>query len=118
MPNRALVHYFEFWALRLNGLLPKYDTCSKCGLCVKDVGFFAWFEMGQVRCSSCSGGRGLHVHTAAAKSLYKIFQLSPEEYSRLPLGDEVADELERLALGYFSLTWKKSLSPIRSFGIC
>lgn len=107
--NRALVRYFEFWTLRLNGLLPKYDTCSKCGLCVKDVGFFAWLETGQACCASCSGGRGLHVHAAAANSLHKIFQLSPEEYSLLPMGEDAAGDLERLAQRLLQFHLEKQL---------
>ena len=107
--NQALVRYFEFWTLRLNGLLPKYDTCSKCGLCVKDVGFFAWLETGQACCASCSGGRGLHVHAAAANSLHRIFKLSPEEYSLLPMGGEISGDLERLAQQLLQFHLEKQL---------
>ena len=44
----ALVRYFEIWCLKLSGLLPNYAYCSNCGKCVKDDGFFAWLESGQV----------------------------------------------------------------------
>jgi DNA repair protein RecO (recombination protein O) len=107
--NPALVRYFEFWTLRLNGLLPKYDACSKCGLYVKDVGFYALLETGQACCDSCSGGRGLHVRARAAKSLHKIFQLSPEEYSLLPMEGEIFGDLERLAQRLLQFHLEKQL---------
>ena len=107
--NQALVRYFELWTLRLNGLLPKYDACSKCGLYVKEVGFFALLETGQACCASCSGGRGLHVHAASASSLHKVFQLSPEEYSLLPTGREVSADLERLAQRLLQFHLEKQL---------
>jgi DNA repair protein RecO (recombination protein O) len=107
--NQALVRYFEVWVLRLNGFLPKYDTCSRCGLCVKDVGFFALLEMGQACCASCSGGRGIRVRAAAANSLYKIFQLSPEEYSKLPMGEEAGRDLEHLTQRLLQFHLEKQL---------
>jgi DNA repair protein RecO (recombination protein O) len=107
--SQELVRYFEFWTLRLNGLMPKYDTCSKCGLYVKDVGFYALLETGQACCVSCSGGRGLHVHAGAADSLHKMFQLSPEEYSLLPMGGEISVDLERLAQRLLQFHLEKQL---------
>jgi DNA repair protein RecO (recombination protein O) len=107
--NGALVRYFEFWTLRLNGLLPKYDTCSKCGLYVKDLGFYALLESGQACCVSCSGGHGLYVHAGSANSLQKMFQLSPEEYSLLPMGGEISVDLELLAQRLLQFHLEKQL---------
>jgi DNA repair protein RecO (recombination protein O) len=107
--SAALVRYFEFWTLRLSGLLPKYDACSRCGLYVKDDGFYVLLEIGQACCSSCSGGRGLHVHARAAKSLHKIFQLSPEEYSLLPMDGNIFGDLERLAQQLLQFHLEKQL---------
>jgi DNA repair protein RecO (recombination protein O) len=109
VPTQSLVRYFEIWALRLSGLLPKYDTCSKCGLCVKDVGFFAWPEAGQARCVSCAGGRGIYIRAAATDALQKMFELSPGEFSQRPMGEDVAGDLERLSQRLLQFHLEKQL---------
>jgi DNA repair protein RecO (recombination protein O) len=108
-PTQALIRYFEIWTLRLNGLFSKYDSCSNCGLCVKDDGFFVWPETGQAHCISCAGGRGIHIHPSTANVLQKIFELSPEEFSQRPLGEEAADDIEYLAQRLLQFHLEKQL---------
>ncbi len=95
--REALVRYFEFWSLKLNGLLPDYAYCSNCSRCVKDSGFYAWLETGQGRCPDCSGARGVHVRPAAAKALWSVWELSPEQFASRPLEAAAALDLARLS---------------------
>jgi DNA repair protein RecO (recombination protein O) len=105
----SLLRYFEFWTLRLSGLLPDYGYCSLCGKCVKDVGFWASREDGQGRCRSCSGDLGLRVRPEAMKPLALLSKLSPEEFASLPLGEDESRDLERLAQALFELHLEKRL---------
>ncbi len=94
--TEALVRYFEAWSLKLNGLLPDYGTCSVCGKCVIDFGFYAWLEAGQGRCAECSGGRGVYVRPVAALALQEIATLAPQAFALRPLDAHGAGDLERL----------------------
>ena len=107
--GESLIRYFELWALRLNGLLPDYDSCSNCGRCVRDEGFFAWLEAGQGRCSPCARGRGLQVRPAAAQLLYRMSKVSPQQFAALPWQTLAGRDLERLAQGLLELHIEKRL---------
>jgi DNA repair protein RecO (recombination protein O) len=53
---RTLLRYFEFWTLRLHGLLPELDRCTGCGQEVEDAGP-AWIAPGAgLRCVGCGTG--------------------------------------------------------------
>jgi DNA repair protein RecO (recombination protein O) len=105
----SLLRYFEFWTLRLSGLLPDYGYCSLCAECVTNVGFWASREDGQGRCRSCSGERGLRVGPEAMKALALLSKLPPEEFASLPVGEEENRDLERLAQTLFELHLEKRL---------
>ncbi len=107
--SEALVRYFELWSLKLSGLLPNYDTCSKCGKCVKDVGFYAWLEAGQGRCAECSNGRGLSIRPAAARVLQDIAVFSPEEFAIRQLDAGAASDIEKLTHRHFEWQVEKRL---------
>jgi len=114
--NPALLRYFEFWALRLNGWLPDYDYCPDCGKCVKDNGFYAWLEAGQGRCRDCARGRGVKIGPEAAHLLGRILELSPGRFTSLSQTDSAARELEILAQSL--MEWHlekrlKSYTPLR-----
>ena len=96
-PTAALVHYFEIWAFRLNGLLPNLTRCSMCGKGIIDEGFFAFIESGEARCRVCAGGAGLHVSAKSASSLEKMMKLPPEEFMILPFEQAAASEIEKFA---------------------
>ncbi len=95
--SEALIRYFEFWSLKLNGLLPDYAYCSNCSRCVKDFGFYAWIEAGQGRCADCASGKGIHVGAASARTLQSIWELSPRQFASKPLDAAEAGDLERLS---------------------
>jgi DNA repair protein RecO (recombination protein O) len=94
--SAALLRYFEIWALRLNGWLPNYDYCSNCGKCVKDDGFNAWLEAGQVRCRGCAEDRGIRIGSDAARLLQRIPEVSPLDFASQSLTGPAARDLERL----------------------
>ena len=91
-----LIRYFELWALKLNGWLPDYDSCSGCGICIKKMGFFAWPEAGESRCSRCAENRGIRVGAEAARLFHEALLLSPAQFAGRPLSDSAAYDLERL----------------------
>ncbi len=95
--SMALLRYFEIWSLKLNGWLPDYDYCPACGKCVKDVGFYAWLEAGQVRCQACAENRGIRMDPDAVRLLHQILVLSPVQFASSPQPGPAARDLERLA---------------------
>jgi DNA repair protein RecO (recombination protein O) len=112
-PNQALVRYYEIWNLKLGGLLPNYGYCSNCSKCVKNDGFFAWIESGQVRCQGCGHGRGLRVGPGAAIALDTMMRYSPGQFMAQPLSRESAAELERLSQGLLGLQLERELKSYR-----
>ena len=108
-PNRALVRYYEIWSLRLSGLLPNYAYCSNCAKCVKDDGFFAWIESGQVRCHGCAHGRGLKLGAEAATALDSMMRLGPGQFMARPLSRDSAAEIERLSQSLLGLQLEREL---------
>ena len=111
--NSALVRYYEIWNLKLAGLLPNYAYCSKCGKCVKDDGFFAWIESGQVRCHVCAKGRGLRVGPTAAAALEAMMRLGPEPFMAHRLAEDAAVELACLSQRLLGLHLEKELKSYR-----
>lgn len=112
--SEALVRYFEIWLLRLSGLLPNYDYCSRCGSYVKDEGFFAWTESGQSCCQACAGAKGIWIRPESARLLHSIFQLPPEKFAASVLPDPSAGDLERLTQKLLELQLEKQIKSYRS----
>lgn len=111
--NRPLVRYYEIWSLKLSGLLPNYAYCSNCGKCVKDEGFFAWPETGQVRCYSCAQGRGLWVGAEAAAALDSMTRVGPGQFMAQQLTRNSSTELERLSQRLLGLHLERELKSYR-----
>lgn len=109
----TLVRYYEIWCLKLSGMFPNYAYCSNCGKCVKDVGFFAWIETGQSRCSECAQGRGLRIGKPAIAALDDIVKLPPGKFGAQPLAKEAAQELERLSQRLIEMHLEKKLKSYR-----
>jgi len=104
----ALVRYFELWSLRLGGFLPNYASCSVCGSCVKDTGFYAWPEGGEGRCGRCALGKGLYIRAAAVGVLQRLSE-SPQQFACLSLPNSAAEDLERLTQALLELNLEKRL---------
>jgi len=111
--NNQLLRYFELWMLRLSGLLPDYDYCSNCGLCVKQKGFYAWLEGGQGRCEACSGSRGLKVGPEAAAILHRLQRLPPEVFAALHWSEQASRELEDLSRSLLDWHLERKLKSFR-----
>jgi DNA repair protein RecO (recombination protein O) len=111
--NQSLVRYYEIWSLKLSGLLPNYAYCSNCGKCVKDEGFFAWIESGQVRCRTCAQRRGLRVGAAAAVALDAMMRLSPGQFMAQPLAQDASAEIEHLSQRLLGLQLERGLKSYR-----
>jgi DNA repair protein RecO (recombination protein O) len=107
--NEALVRYFELWSLRLGGFLPNSAYCSGCGACVKDIGFYAWIEAGQVQCTRCAQRRGMYIGPAVSRTLQRISELSPEAFAAHPLPARSGEDLERFAQALLQLHLEKRL---------
>jgi recombinational DNA repair protein (RecF pathway) len=109
----SLIRYYEIWSLKLSGLLPNYAYCSNCGKCVKDEGFFAWPESGQVQCYLCGQGRGIRIGAEAALALDAMTKLSPGQFVAQPLARSAATEIERLFQRLLGLHLEKELKSYR-----
>ncbi len=107
-PNAALVRYFELWSLKIGGFLPNYAYCSGCGSCVKDIGFYAVVDAGEVLCARCAQGRGIHVGAAAAGILQKLSE-PPEQFARRSMPERAARDLERLVQALLEVHLEKRL---------
>jgi DNA repair protein RecO (recombination protein O) len=107
--NPALVRYFELWALKLAGFLPNYDYCSTCGSCVKESGFYARVETGEVRCARCARGAGLLLRPESADALRRVSELPPQVFAAQPLPVRSSRELERLTQALLELHLEKRL---------
>jgi DNA repair protein RecO (recombination protein O) len=112
--SEALVRYFEYWCLRLSGLMPNYDYCSSCGKCVKHEEFFFLLEVGQVRCRSCARGRGIVVRSDSAEVLRIMSDLSPEQFASHKLSAAANIDLESLTQRPLVLHLEK---PFKSYAV-
>ena len=113
--GEALLRCFEFWLLRIGGVLPDYGSCSHCGRCVKDDEFYARAENGVGRCRDCAGGRGIHVRPAAAKLLGKLLKESPEKFIGSVRDQENLRDLEILAQRLLGLHIEKPIKSYREY---
>lgn len=114
--GHTLVCYFELWALRLSGLLPNYDYCSRCGACVKNAAFRAQIEAGQGLCDSCAGGRGIVVSANASAMLHQSGKLGPEAFTAAGWQPDAARGIRNLTGRLLALHLQKQLKtsdPLR-----
>ncbi|MGB9893186.1 MAG: DNA repair protein RecO [Candidatus Saccharicenans sp.] len=58
-----LTHYFEYWFLKINGILPDFRTCQKCGHKITGT---SWLETQKegVLCSRCAKEKKLEISQA------------------------------------------------------
>jgi DNA repair protein RecO (recombination protein O) len=110
--DEALIRYFELWLLRLSGLLPDYCSCSQCGGCVTDLGFYALVEAGQSLCAACSGSKGVRIQAEAAAALRDLPRMSPAQFVSRGLPGRAAHDLGRLTQRI--LEWSLG-KPLRSY---
>ena len=51
----AVRRWFETWTLRLQGLLPAFETCSRCGTSLRSGGIVVAVLSGETLCPGCGG---------------------------------------------------------------
>jgi DNA repair protein RecO (recombination protein O) len=54
-PPGAVRRWFEVWTLRLQGLLPDLDACSRCGTNAPEEGIVVLTGDGESLCEACAG---------------------------------------------------------------
>ncbi|MBC7364452.1 MAG: DNA repair protein RecO [Candidatus Aminicenantes bacterium] len=90
-----LIHYFEFWFLKINGILPDWSTCHKChrplagqaSLNPQRDGFF---------CLSCAEDRRLTINQNQLKALDWIRKKAPFVNPEINLSEEEWKQLGRV----------------------
>ncbi len=76
----AMLRYFEYWMLRLHGLLPSFDQCADCGAPVDPTG--GWAAAGGLRCAACSrpvGPRTLKLGEPSRRFLEGAARCAPRD---------------------------------------
>lgn len=78
----VLARYFEFWFLKINGLLPDFQFCQKCR---KPIGGAAWMEPQKdgILCQKCAREKK-HEVTLLMRQVIKWMRKNPPEASPPP----------------------------------
>ncbi len=83
-----LARYFEYWTLRLHGLMPDLDLCASCGRALASGAVVLAGASSQALCASCSraaprarGERELALSPAALEQLERIRASHPARLS-------------------------------------
>jgi DNA repair protein RecO (recombination protein O) len=115
---RTGVRYYEYWTLRLHGLLPDLETCAGCGRGLGE-GAERWVhEGGGVRCAAChrqasSGGRRLG--KPEMELLRAIATRPPSELGGHDAAHQTKGGLEPLLRGSLEAFLEKPLRAYRHF---
>lgn len=80
-----VIRYFEWWTLRLHGLLPDLAACARCGAAL-DGGRGGWAGEGQLRCRGCLADAGGSVRRFGDEARRFL-----EQVRSTPPGELVAD---------------------------
>jgi DNA repair protein RecO (recombination protein O) len=82
---RTLIRYFEYWTLRIHGLLPDLESCAFCGS-VLDSACRTWVVSGRgLRCASCRpdpAAREFPWHSSDRRTLDTFARVAP---ARIPV---------------------------------
>ena len=94
------VRYYQFWTLRLNGLLPDLRDCGECATAYDAGGGAHVDEAGELRCRDCSRGFDtLRLSPTERSFLLGAARRSPLELLVAPDGGDEAGESEAAAVG-------------------
>jgi len=98
----TVLRYFEFWLLRLHGLMPDLRACASCGQ-APAPGQAMWVERGMgVRCSRCREGSGegaMKLHGAELEFLRRARATAPADLDADPAVARPGGALELLLRG-------------------
>lgn len=72
-----LVRYFEYWFLKVNGILPDFQTCQKCR---RRISGTAWLEPRKdgVLCDRCAGDKKIELSPRLARAVDWIKKNPPQ----------------------------------------
>lgn len=97
-PLELLARYFEVWLLKLEGLWPALDCCSRCQAPLATSGGRLAEDAGGFVCSRCGGGTGMLVTPAAIEVLATILRAHPRELTTARWPPAVRKNIEALNL--------------------
>jgi DNA repair protein RecO len=107
-PARPLLRYFEYWTLRIHGLLPDLAHCAACGRSFEPLAEIRVGPLGAARCAGCpaeTGERQARLTELERRFLEAARRLPPEqlpaEFARLPAAGAL-DLLLRGTLEHFA----------------
>jgi DNA repair protein RecO (recombination protein O) len=87
MPVTLLARYLEAWLLKLHGLYPPLDRCSRCGAALP-AGALAYHRLSHgFVCGACGAASGPTLPLGARAFLEKAFRTAPSEMT----GESLAD---------------------------
>jgi DNA repair protein RecO len=113
-PIQPLVRYFEVWCLKISGVYPNYDYCSRCGRYVKEESFWVRIKDAAACCDACAPRNGILIGAAAAGVLRAIMRRSPEDFASIAFDTTAGHQLEQLTQALLRLNLD---SPVKSYRI-
>jgi len=98
----TMVRYFEYWMLRVHGLLPDLGSCSTCGKALGPSSKPRVDSNGTVRCRNCAGqesGGSRMIAAAETEFLDAARRLAPSAVEARPMTVSAGSSLESLLRG-------------------
>jgi len=93
-----LTRYFESWFLQINGLLPDFSRCRKCGKTMEGEGGLSPKKDGVV-CSACAPQKKDQVSAEVVHFLKWTRKSPPPKKGELPFAAEVLDNVRKVLQG-------------------
>jgi DNA repair protein RecO (recombination protein O) len=99
--DRALAaRYFEFWVLRLAGVLPPPSSCPLCARDLAEAGAILESTGETLVCRTCAGGRrGLELSAQALEALRRFGRENLQSLGVTPPAPEALAQIEQLCAG-------------------
>ena len=107
-----LTRYFEAWFLRINGLLPDFAKCRKCGKKMEDEGWLSPKKDG-ILCPSCAPQKKDAVAHEVALFLKWARQCPPPKKGEAPFAAEVLASVRRVLQGIIIYHLEKEPKSLR-----
>jgi DNA repair protein RecO (recombination protein O) len=117
-PPRPLLRYFEFWTLRVHGLLPDLDACVVCGRALAAGGSVEVSPGRGPLCASCprlTGERVATLRPADRAFLAAARRLSPNALSAPSRGLRCGEALEAFLRGSIEAFAERTFRTYRHF---
>jgi DNA repair protein RecO (recombination protein O) len=113
VPVEAIVRYFEYWLLRLQGVYPSVASCHRCGGVLSD-GARLLSGARTLLCRSCAPAAGATaLSTAAVSFLLAAGRVGPAKLGEVPLPAGAARELAHVHRTLIAWHLEKELRSTR-----